>query len=170
MVHLIKRDPVPDLSLQCTEHGLTVLQIKVNHFPVGPGTIFRHQMIRHFKVIQGNHGFDPLRAQFIHHGPVVPDPLLIGLFLVTHGIDPGPVHRDPQCLKPHLGKETNVLPVPMVKINSPVGGVILSLLYLRTDFPWNFMGAAGHQIHNSGSLSALLPSALTLMGRYTASP
>ena len=117
-VDFIKGQPILDLILVASKNRADIALVEANQIAVGPTIVLTSQMQGRFIVRQGNQRLNAIFGQFVKKIVIELQTSFIGLQLVSVWKNPRPGNGSPVDLEAHLCKESNVLLIAMIEINS----------------------------------------------------
>ncbi|SAJ04429.1 Uncharacterised protein [Klebsiella aerogenes] len=173
-VDFIEGEPVFHQSVKRFKTGARIVAEKIDHLPVTPGAIFRHQMHRYIKVAQGDQRFDPVLSALLEHRTVESDTFRVWLLFITARKQAAPGDRGAEDAKPHLRHQGDILFIAMVKIDRHVAWVEFIFAkrkaLLLAQLHRQAMGAVRNSINGRQPFAAFKISAFRLVGGQSAAP
>ncbi|MPN15128.1 hypothetical protein SDC9_162457 [bioreactor metagenome] len=169
-VDLVKGQPILYFAGIAGKNGLAVVEVKAHQFAAGPAIVLFDQGIRHFVMADGDQRLDAVLFAAVKHAVVKGKAGFVWGVLGTGGENAGPVDRGAKHLKPHLGKQGNVLFVVVVKIDRFPAGVTGAGPQLFSDPFRRGVAAAGAMVRHAVALAVHIPRALKLVCGAGAAP
>ena len=169
-IDFVKGQPPMDFALVLRKQSTAKIQVEVNQTSVTPAAVVFTQVIWHFQMGNCDQWFDTVFFTFIKYAMVERNTLGVRRSFIAMGEQPRPVDGQAEHRKAHLGKEGNILFVPMVEIYSLMAGV----KYIGPQFlveNARVLARTGSQVVNkTGSFAILVPGTLALVGACRAAP
>ena len=100
----------------------------VDHVTARKAVVLLGQVKRHIKVVEGDHGLDPVLMALVKDFIVEGQTLLVGQGVVAVGEDTAPGNAHAKDAEAHLAQKRNVLLVGVVEVDAASFGKIIGHL------------------------------------------
>ena len=157
-VDLVERQPVFYFIPIARKNRAHVPLIEADEVVTHPAVVCFRKMKRRLVVRDRDEWLDAVFPALVEEIVVELQPRLVRLRIVPVRIDAAPRNRRAQHLKPHLGKEGDILPIPMVEVNRRELQIVRGRLLGRRPHD-----AVRHDVLNIKSLAVRMVRALTLI-------
>ena len=157
-VDLIERQPVFYFIPIARKDRAHIAFVEVDEVVAHPAIVCFREVERRLVVRDRDERLDAVSQALVKEIVVELQPRLVRLCIVPVRIDAAPRNRRAQHLKPHLGKESDVLPIPMVKVNRRELQVVCGRCCRRRPHD-----AMRHDVLNVESLAVRMVCALALI-------
>eukprot|EP00906_Rhabdomonas_costata_P013624 RCo019551 len=143
---------------------------EINDPAISPAAIFFYQMVRHFKMGEGNDRFNIIFQQLIKECIIKFQTFFIRFLFITIWKYACPGDRGAETFKTHFGEESDIFFKMMIKISRFMVRIIEIILYAISDHPVMIDRTAREHIANTQSFAAQIVPTFNLMSCNCATP
>ena len=173
-IDLVEGEPVLHQALVAGEDRGREVLVEVDELAVAPAAVLLDEVNRAVEVRDGHERLDAVRLALAEYILVEGQASLVGLGLITVGEDAAPRQAHAEGLKPHLGKEGDVLLVVVVEIDAGLCGIVIAVLEVEhlalAGDHRVALGAVRSHVHVGQAAAVHVVGALALVGSRRAAP